>query len=174
MFALQSPGPIIAVRTDIRGDGLLWGCLAAFAYARFPRFQIPRFVFVASVILAPILFSLFAALCVFPVLVAAAVLATVQHPGWTVSSLLEWRPLVWIGERSYGIYIWQQILIAYGHLEMPFWASMALRIVATLVLAEISYVLLENPLRRIGQRMAANLRSQPLRGSVAGATEPGV
>jgi peptidoglycan/LPS O-acetylase OafA/YrhL len=151
-----SPGPNFALRTDVRGDGLLWGCMAAFAYEQFPRFRIPPSAFAGSIAAAPVLFSSFAGASLFPVLVAVAVLATVQHPRWPVSSVLEWPPLIWIGKRSYSIYLWQQLFITYGDLKLPFWASMVVRLIGLLICAEISYVLIEKPLQRLGRRIAAS------------------
>ena len=154
MFVLLSPGPTVMLRTDVRGDGLLWGCMAAFAYEAYPRFRIPWYAFALSILAAPLLFEAYAGMSVFPIAMAAAVLATVQHPAWPVSSALEWRPLVWIGKRSYGIYLWQQLFIAYGDLRLPFLTSMAVRIVALLVVTELSYALLEKPLQNLGRRLS--------------------
>lgn len=68
-----------------------------------------------------------------------------------VSKLLGKQPLRWIGDVSYGFYLWHWPLLIlgrayFGH-RLGVATSLGL-IVAALVLAWLSYVLLENPIRR--------------------------
>ena len=39
-------------------------------------------------------------------LVCLVVIAVLVHPAAQISRLLGWAPLVWIGKRSYAIYLW--------------------------------------------------------------------
>jgi hypothetical protein len=65
--------------------------------------------------------------------------------------LLGWRPLRWIGLRSYGIYLWHWpiFMVTRPQLDVSLdgWPLLALRIAATLVIAELSYRYVELPIR---------------------------
>ena len=73
------------------------------------------------------------------------------------------RPLVWLGRRSYGIYLWHWPVI---QLVEPRWQAVpaavrdAFELAVTLLVAEASYRLVEHPIRRragwaVGRRAAA-------------------
>lgn len=67
--------------------------------------------------------------------------------------LLSWRPLAWIGSRSYGIYLWHWPLMALAHYSMtgtPAPIRNGLVLILTLVIAALSYRWLEQPVRRLG------------------------
>lgn len=102
----------------------------------------------------------------FPgVLVAASVLTVVAitasvWPGSTFGTRIDARPLRWIGDRSYGIYLWHWPLLvlvvaaAQGTAPaagVPAWLSLMV-LLLTLVLAELSYRCVEMPVRRLGFR----------------------
>lgn len=82
-----------------------------------------------------------------PVVAAAVLLAT---PASTVAGVLRSRPLVWIGARSYGWYLWHWPLIVLsaewndGPIEAP---TATLAAIASLGLAALSYTLVERPIR---------------------------
>ncbi|MFT4299912.1 MAG: acyltransferase family protein [Aeromicrobium sp.] len=70
-----------------------------------------------------------------------------------VATALGWAPLRWLGERSYGLYLWHWPLIVFGvrlappeHGEVASGAAVLLALVA----AMISYRYLETPMRRDG------------------------
>ena len=80
----------------------------------------------------------------------AAVIAAVACPGSLVGAALGWRPLRWIGVRSYGIYLWHYPVIV---LTTPANATEDLRraaaqVAATIVLAALSWRYVEEPIRR--------------------------
>ena len=81
----------------------------------------------------------------------AAVIATVAHPvAGPLRALLGWRPLVVVGLISYGLYLWHWPLYVFldrdrTGLDGP--ALLALRFAATFLVASLSYVLLEKPIR---------------------------
>jgi len=80
----------------------------------------------------------------------AVVIAAVACPGSLVGAALGWRPLRWIGVRSYGIYLWHYPVIV---LTTPANATenlgrAALQIAATFVLAALSWRYVEEPIRR--------------------------
>ena len=156
----QTPG--IMFRTDLRADGLLWGCLAAFG---FRRFRIPGWLLAISVAVAAVVASQYrygAGWVLLPAALAAAVTSTAQHPGWGVTAVLDWKPLAWVGRMSYSIYLWQQMFL------IPSWDGgrlfagwpVLLRVAVLLLTAIASYYLLEKPFIRMGQRIARERRAR--------------
>ena len=88
-------------------------------------------------------------------LVVAALVWVVVHDG-PLARALSWRPLRYVGDRSYGLYLWHWPLVT-----LPFvtdamessWLLPAIGLsVATFVLAELSYRYVEMPVRRAGVR----------------------
>jgi len=80
---------------------------------------------------------------------SAAALVTVwavTREGSWIGRALDCAPLRWIGERSYGIYLWHWplILIFTWYVAIPL----------TVVCAALSYRLIETPIRRLGFRRA--------------------
>ncbi len=80
----------------------------------------------------------------------AAVVAAVACPGSLVGAALGWRPLRWIGVRSYGIYLWHYPVIV---LTTPAGATESLprvagQVAATIALAALSWRYVEEPVRR--------------------------
>ncbi|HET7530462.1 MAG TPA: acyltransferase family protein [Mycobacteriales bacterium] len=82
-----------------------------------------------------------------------AVLATAHSRG-LAATVLGCPPVRWLGERSYGVYLWHWPVFVFTrpHLDLPVGSlgALALRIPATLLLAEASYRLVEAPIRRRG------------------------
>lgn len=137
------------IRTDLRCDGLLWGCVTAFAF----RNGIVKFGRIAPVVcfvVAVLVWGIPIFMPVLPILVSITVLGTVQEPHWVVSRLLDWKPLVWIGQRSYGIYLWHACFIM-----VPINVPMILKVGAAIVWPAILYRFFESPIRQIGRRLAA-------------------
>jgi peptidoglycan/LPS O-acetylase OafA/YrhL len=79
----------------------------------------------------------------------AAVLAAVVHPASRVGAALGWRPLRWVGVRSYGIYLWQWpiIVLATPAGESPGWVRGTLEVAATVAIASLSWRYVEEPIR---------------------------
>ena len=85
-------------------------------------------------------------------LTTAALVAVVAHPQTRVGSLLlGWRPLRWVGERSYGIYLWHWpvFMVTRPGLDVPLDGArlLALRLAVTVLLAHLSYRYVEQPVR---------------------------
>ncbi len=83
----------------------------------------------------------------------AVVIMVSVHPFTRLGTgLLEWRPLRWVGVRSYGIYLWHWpvFMVTRPELDVTItgWPLLALRLAATLVLADLSYRFVETPIRR--------------------------
>jgi len=73
--------------------------------------------------------------------------------------LLNFAPLRWVGERSYGLYLWHWPLAVVMHYVLGADRSPLVNIgvlVATFAIAEMSYRWIETPIRRRGFRESAN------------------
>jgi len=110
----------------------------------------------------------------------AGVLAAAACPGSLVGAALGWRPLRWIGVRSYGIYLWHFPVIvlttpANAPEDLP---RAAVQIAASIGLAALSWRFVEEPIRhgalaRVWKRLRTReaWRAQPATlGSWAAAT----
>lgn len=68
-------------------------------------------------------------------------------------NVLSLPPLVWIGQRSYGIYLWHWPLAVIAHYvfgpENRFWTSWVV-LFASFIVAGLSYMFVEDPIRRLG------------------------
>ena len=86
-------------------------------------------------------------------LATTATIMAVVHPYTLVGTrLLGSAPLRWIGVRSYGIYLWHWpvFMVTRPELDVPFdgLPLLALRLAATIILADLSYRYIETPIRR--------------------------
>jgi peptidoglycan/LPS O-acetylase OafA/YrhL len=102
---------------------------------------------------------------------SAAVVAAAACPGSRVGLALGWRPLRWIGARSYGIYLWHYPVIvlttpANTGEDLP---RAALQIAASVILAALSWRFVEEPVRHGALGIAwTRVRSAGWRGLPAG------
>jgi peptidoglycan/LPS O-acetylase OafA/YrhL len=156
--------------TDARAEELLVGCLLAAAIAAgYPRVIATRRRLSAALVAGAVavLGAVMAALPVHSpwlprggstlIELAAAVVIThlVLFPASPGARLLAWRPVVWIGRRSYGIYLWHLPLMGLAAARIPVSTRLerigvlALVGAATLVCAALSYRFVERPFLRI-------------------------
>jgi peptidoglycan/LPS O-acetylase OafA/YrhL len=80
----------------------------------------------------------------------AAVVAATAYPASLVGRALGWAPLRWIGVRSYGIYLWHfpVIVLTSQPNTKPSLALAGLQIAASVLLAALSWELVEEPIRQ--------------------------
>jgi hypothetical protein len=106
-----------------------------------------------------------------------AVVAATAYPATTVGALLGWAPLRWIGVRSYGIYLWHYpvIVMTTPAGAKPSLPIAGLQIAASILLAALSWQLIEEPIRHgaIG-RAWARLRAAGWRRALGQASLSGV
>ena len=82
----------------------------------------------------------------------AAIIMSVVHPASRFAPILQHPILIWIGERSYAMYLWHWIIFQVTRptvdLAGQMWALYSLRILIVFALADISLRYIELPIRR--------------------------
>ena len=85
-------------------------------------------------------------------LFGVAIITSLVHPASRFSPLMSSRPLVWIGQRSYGIYLWHWVVFQVTRPNVDLaganWAINAARILIVIALSDISLRWIEIPIRR--------------------------
>lgn len=84
-------------------------------------------------------------------LTALLIYGTLWKDAGPVAKVLSLKPFIWVGKRSYGLYLWHYPLVllftpANGSDGMG-WLAMAAAVVATFACAALSYRFVENPIR---------------------------
>jgi len=81
-----------------------------------------------------------------------AIIASIVHPASRFAPILQNKVLLWIGERSYAIYLWHWVIFQVTRptvdLAGQAWALYSLRILIVFALADISLRYVELPIRR--------------------------
>jgi peptidoglycan/LPS O-acetylase OafA/YrhL len=171
MAALYQPGvdpSRVYYGTDTRVAGLLFGAALAFVWVpgQIPRWAgrlRPLLLDVAGLVALGALVWFYLCLDQYQpflfqggftlvALATAVVILVAVHPHTHLGSyLLGWRPLRWIGLRSYSIYLWHWpvFMLTRPELDVPIIGLplLTLRLAATIVLADLSYRYVETPIR---------------------------
>src|SRR5690625_832449 len=91
-------------------------------------------------------------------LLTAVLIAALLGPGSLYQRVMDLRPVAWLGQRSYGIYLWHwpvililtELLPATTYDSAVSWTTRGLALGLTLAVAAVSYRWLEQPVRREG------------------------
>lgn len=161
----------IAYAPDTRAEQLLIGAFVAFLLAR-RALRVPT----ALLVVAALVFPVFAVLPAHlgepfyfrfggstAVALAAAVLVAglVDGRSTPLHRLASLRPLTWVGERSYGIYLWNLPVVAIiAATPVPGPAQMPVKLLLTFLVPALSFRYVERPCLRVRGRFGAG-RSQP-------------
>ncbi len=153
-------------RTDTHVDALLIPAMIALALYPFmrnkaakryiPAWSFPVFIGMQILLLtAKIPFSWTLRAVLIPLLI----LSTALHPNAIPGSILESKPVRWIGWISYSLYLWQQLFFGTNFVGSPPGIA-ALRewpinLVALMVCATFSYYIVEKPFVRLGHQLAS-------------------
>ncbi len=123
----------VRLSMDLIGSIALAAILAAIAFSH----QYNGFLYRGGMVLVSVL--------------TAILVGVLVHPASSLSRVMSFRPLVWIGLRSYGIYLWHYPIILLTTPQVDTGSSHIFRtvvqIVLTFVVAELSYRFIENPIR---------------------------
>ena len=95
-------------------------------------------------------------------LLAAIVIAQVAfNPRGWLSHVLSWRPMVWVGQRSYGISLWNLPLVAIvAYIPLAENVQLGVKLVLMFAIPALSYRYLETPFLRLKDRFEPGAMSQ--------------
>ena len=90
---------------------------------------------------------------------SAVVIAVLAHPRSMFARVAASKPLVWIGQRSYGMYLWHfpiiELLEPRNATMLPWWIHLV-EIALVIVISHLSYQYIETPIRKQGFRVFFN------------------
>jgi peptidoglycan/LPS O-acetylase OafA/YrhL len=85
---------------------------------------------------------------------SALLIACVCHSKGILNNILSWKPLSWIGTRSYEIYLWHYPIMVLStpvyEINNPSWLRVFFQLAATCIIAELSYRFIEQPIHKLG------------------------
>lgn len=147
-------------------DALATGCLLAFFGDRLWQDERFRRVLRSPLALGALLVAIVTLNRLQPVLrfslplgeslLNLAIALVIGRCMWLPGRLLNSRPLVWLGQLSYSVYLWQQLFLRHGEEALGFPWNLA----AVTVAAGASYYLVESPCLRLRDRLEWRLRAR--------------
>jgi peptidoglycan/LPS O-acetylase OafA/YrhL len=88
--------------------------------------------------------------------VAAFIHFSIECPKGVLGSFLNCGPMVWLGQLSYSLYLWQQVFC--WHSMLPWLGQFPQNVAASLTVATLSFYLLERPLMAIRKRVPESIK----------------
>lgn len=150
---------------DTRASALLIGCVLALVLARHrvpvrELHALPAALFLVVFVVLPdtlaspfYRYGGFLAVAVASAVLVAIVVQSAQGP---TARVLGSAPLVWIGKRSYGIYLWNPPLTAFAGFAFPEWIPVIPVVLAlSFLVPALSYRVVERPFLRLKSRFGA-------------------
>jgi peptidoglycan/LPS O-acetylase OafA/YrhL len=165
-------------RTDTHADALVIPAMIALALYPFMRNKaakryIPAWSFPVLIVMGIFLLivKIPFSLTLRAVLIPLLILSTALHPDGIPGSILESKPVRWIGWISYSLYLWQQLFFGSNFVGSPPGIAMLrewpINFVALMVCATFSYYVVEKPFVRLGQKLASTLTARSASGKGA-------
>jgi len=149
---------------DTRADAILTGCLAAFLvfFNMLPPIAV-RFSQLLSITIILLVGAMgllssnhdpylyFGGFTFFALLIGALIILLLETPPEPLNRMLEFRPLVWIGRISYGLYLWHIPTFYLCSTMFPRASLMrlGLQVFLTFVIAGFSYYVIELPFLKL-------------------------
>jgi peptidoglycan/LPS O-acetylase OafA/YrhL len=159
-FTAALPG-LQVCRTDSRLDGLLLGSLVAILLYRDkanPNSRTGDKGGLILIFLPAILVTLLASgggpSFLLYLLIAIIIAYSVTVKKGALAWLLNFAPLVWVGEISYSLYVWQQLFLFHpdGLLPLGRLNAFPFNLACTVVVATCSFYFIERPAIKLGRR----------------------
>jgi peptidoglycan/LPS O-acetylase OafA/YrhL len=155
-------------RTDVRLDGLLWGCALAIVLMR-PgvRQWMARFyswwlwlAFLALYLIGNLLSGRHNYSPYEPALIALIMIWPVLRTDNWLARLLDLPVLKWIGHLSYSLYVWQQLWLVFPDVPTAFgvFQRLPLNVLCVFASASLSYYFIEKPMVNLGHRLTSGRR----------------
>jgi len=153
-------------RSDVRMDGLLWGCVFAIVCARPTLRQTFRNAY--SIWLLLIVCAVDVGSNVLsgkhnyspyePLLLTLILVWPVLHAQSRLARWLELAPLRWLGALSYSLYIWQQLWLVFPGVRsgLSFFRCFPLNLACAFACASLSYYFIERPMIDFGHRLTSS------------------
>ena len=130
-------------------DALAAGCLLSLLAGRLPKVKTNWFWLLLGIVVAVQVFPAraawqsVAALFLLRPLYCLAIAGVVLHVVQTPYRLLNWSPVVWLGQISYSLYLWQEPFCANSNMRSGYW------VFGALACAIASYYLVEKPMLKL-------------------------
>jgi peptidoglycan/LPS O-acetylase OafA/YrhL len=110
-------------------------------------------LFAASIFAGPALiprYRDFIGFAVDPVMVAILIVQMISLSSTAYFGWLDWRPVRFLGDISYSLYLWQQLTLGLtNHLHFPVLVRLSIALVLTITAASVSYYAIERPFLRL-------------------------
>ncbi len=151
--------PVQFARFDLECDALLIGCALALAQYDTVGSRLLAHKLMRSGVMAVLI--IMGALCLIHndplkrlvalIGVALFINGTSRPRGDAWGRMLNYRPVVWFGQMSYSIYLWQQIFCWKS--RIPWVGIFPLNVGVTILFAAVSFYLIEKPLAKMRSRI---------------------